>query len=214
MHEDGAPVAKQINGQDGKAWRLPLPPLSATSLPEAYSPGEDAPRDRAHAAYRLAKNHAAVARFAARGAGQPGPRPVWAPLSDPSAVPNDAVVAHVDLALTCVAQALLSGVDAAQPGVQTLAVRPCVARVGCSAIAAMTACFRRCMQLTPPARTHRITAGGVQEHVQADAAVEDVRASLAYLRDRVGVPRDMPLPAARQLRAHFNWCIDELGVGP
>jgi hypothetical protein len=32
------------------------------------------------------KNHAAVARFALRGAGRPGPKPVSAPLSDPSAV--------------------------------------------------------------------------------------------------------------------------------
>lgn len=31
--------------------------------------------------------------------------------------------------------------------------------------------------------------------------------SLAYVRDRIGVPRDMKLPAARQLRAHLNWTI-------
>ena len=34
--------------------------------------------------------------------------------------------------------------------------------------------------------------------------------SAKYLRDRVGVPRDLPLPAARQLRAHINWFIDLL----
>jgi glutathione S-transferase len=34
-----------------------------------------------------------------------------------------------------------------------------------------------------------------------------VISSLAYMRDRVGVPRDMKLPAARQLRAHLNWSI-------
>lgn len=35
-----------------------------------------------------------------------------------------------------------------------------------------------------------------------------VPASLGYMRDRVGVPRDMSYPAARQLRAHLNWLID------
>lgn len=38
-----------------------------------------------------------------------------------------------------------------------------------------------------------------------------VIASLAYLRDRVGVPRDMRLPAAQQLRAHLNWSIGAHG---
>lgn len=44
------------------------------------------------------------------------------------------------------------------------------------------------------------TEGGNQQ-------VNDVVSSLSYLRDRIGVPRDMRLPAARQLRAHLNWSI-------
>ena len=43
--------------------------------------------------------------------------------------------------------------------------------------------------------------------------VDDVALSIAYLRDRVGVPRDMSLPAARQLRAHLNWAGDILALG-
>ena len=34
--------------------------------------------------------------------------------------------------------------------------------------------------------------------------------SLHYFRDRVGVPRDMTYPAARQLRAHLNWVAEQL----
>jgi len=37
-----------------------------------------------------------------------------------------------------------------------------------------------------------------------------VVSSLMYVRDRVGVPRDLPLASARYLRAYLNWAIDTL----
>jgi glutathione S-transferase len=40
--------------------------------------------------------------------------------------------------------------------------------------------------------------------------VDGVVSSMAYLRDRVGVPRDLPLAAGRYLRAYLNWGIDVL----
>eukprot|EP00569_Conticribra_weissflogii_P003695 CAMPEP_0171328628 /NCGR_PEP_ID=MMETSP0878-20121228/761_1 /TAXON_ID=67004 /ORGANISM="Thalassiosira weissflogii, Strain CCMP1336" /LENGTH=572 /DNA_ID=CAMNT_0011828489 /DNA_START=51 /DNA_END=1769 /DNA_ORIENTATION=+ len=43
-----------------------------------------------------------------------------------------------------------------------------------------------------------------------DELVEKIQLSLIYLRDRIGVPRDMRLPAARHLRAHLNWAIGYL----
>jgi glutathione S-transferase len=50
---------------------------------------------------------------------------------------------------------------------------------------------------------------GLCEVVPKDST-NDVVNSLAYLRDRVGVPRDLPLASGRQLRAHLNWAIDAL----
>lgn len=49
----------------------------------------------------------------------------------------------------------------------------------------------------------------IHDGVPADMS-KDVVNSLAYLRDRIGVPRDLPLASGRTLRAHLNWAIDSL----
>lgn len=53
MTPAGEPFAAAIDGLDGSTWALPLAPLTATSTPEAYSPGEQPPADRLAAAARL-----------------------------------------------------------------------------------------------------------------------------------------------------------------
>lgn len=54
------------------------------------------------------------------------------------------------------------------------------------------------------------SAGPTEANHDASSEGKAIRKCLAYLRDRVGVPRDMSYPAAMQLRAHLNWCMDSL----
>jgi glutathione S-transferase len=44
----------------------------------------------------------------------------------------------------------------------------------------------------------------------AGSDARGVAASLVYLRDRIGVPRDLPLASARYARAYLNWAIEVL----
>ena len=161
------PLAARIDGRDG-SWRLPLPPLSTADL-EPYGPhidqGEEAARHEA--ALKLVRNHAAVTKFACRGAGQPGRKQFDAPLADPYAVPAEEYVTDVDTLLRTVVHTLLEG-HAATTRVET----------------------------EPNSRGGPVSANLVK--------------CLGYLRDRVGVPRDMSYPAARQLRAHLNWAAEQL----
>jgi len=171
FNQAGPAHAALIDGEargPGSNWHLPLPPLSAHSS-EPYSAGEVPARDRLQAAARLIGNRAAITRFAARGCGARGSRPVAAPLADPTATPGEAYLADVDAALRLTAHQLLAG-DGGEG-----------ARAALRAAAA---------------------PGAMRAQPAAAAAV--------YLRDRVGVPRDLRFPAARQLRAHLNAVIDAL----
>lgn len=60
-----------------------------------------------------------------------------------------------------------------------------------------------------PDRTPAAFVAPLNAAVPSDK-IAGVASSLAYLRDRVGVPRDLPLASARYLRAYLNWGIDAL----
>ena len=64
--------------------------------------------------------------------------------------------------------------------------------------------------MRPPLSCGRLTASGFSTGFPTGFPSGPVVASAEYLRDRVGVPRDLKFPAARQLRAHLNWLIDSL----
>eukprot|EP00878_Enallax_costatus_P017108 GHUV01017963.1.p1 GENE.GHUV01017963.1~~GHUV01017963.1.p1 ORF type:complete len:518 (+),score=110.16 GHUV01017963.1:223-1554(+) len=125
MTPAGELFAAAIDGHDGKSWHLPLPPLTATSTPEAYSPGENPPVDKLQAAARVVVYHDAIVKFALRGAGQPGPRPVSAPLADPTGVAAVEHTAAMDAAMRHVVHALLVGVDEKQVLEHALQVKCC-----------------------------------------------------------------------------------------
>jgi glutathione S-transferase len=80
---------------------------------------------------------------------------------------------------------------------------------------AVDACFRVVMMaiLTESTEQYNDKMQQLKSVMAQEGGKEYVQAvvdSLAYVRDRVGVPRDMKLPAARLLRAHLNWAIDHL----
>jgi len=60
---------------------------------------------------------------------------------------------------------------------------------------------------------HMAYLNSIEEQVHGAVPSEmtkDVVNSLAYLRDRIGVPRDLPLASGRTFRAHLNWAIEIL----
>jgi hypothetical protein len=199
------------------------------------------------AAARLVGNHAAVTRFAARGCGRPGRRPVSAPLADPSAEPGEAHMPSVDAGArrsqgaemlkekservnawhrarpmqSCRAHSVQARAQEAAAGLpRTPHACPWTGqrprRPPLMVLALAAAALRHvahallvgadAKQRGPDALR---AAGGGQGGATAFEG-GPAAAALGYMRDRVGVPRDLPLPAARQLRAHTNFVADVL----
>jgi glutathione S-transferase len=188
---EAAAATAAVDGTDGTSWHLPLPPLDATYAPEPHSVGEQPDVDRLAAAAKLVSNREKVVPFALRG---PGKRDImdarYAQLCDPNAKPRMEFERPVDAALRHVAHALLvERVEEKLQGDGKIDISSSAAAGGSGG------------------------GGGSGTMVVGDesgAQVEAVVASLSYMRDRVCVPRDLSLPAARQFRAHVNWVIDQL----
>lgn len=184
MAPEGTLVAASLDGQAriGGGWRLPLAPLTSYSMPEPYSPGDNPEEDRLEAAAKVIRNRAALTRFALRGPGRPGPKPVSAPLADPTAVPALEHTDAMDAGLRSVAYALVKGSGGGAPAEVTVSPSP-------SSVPSPS------FSSKGPAKWY---------------PVAPVIQGAEYVRDRVGVPRDLRLPAARQLRAYLNRLIDQL----
>ena len=50
----------------------------------------------------------------------------------------------------------------------------------------------------------------IDDNMDGTEEKEAVALCLNYLKRRIGVPRDMTYPAARQLRAHLTWAEEQL----
>ena len=179
--DDAKAASARIYGLDG-AWELPL--------------GDDDEGARHEAAFALVANGANVTRFAARGASEPGLPSFHAELADPNAIPNEAYLRPVDVALRHVAHALVVGADAA-----TDACRRDLR--GAADGDGLAAGWDRYDDAEGrPYWWHEDTGESTW-----DPPTRRLDGCLAYLRARVGVPRDMGPAAAMQLRAHLSWAI-------
>jgi glutathione S-transferase len=141
------------------------------------------------AAWKLVGNGPNVSKFSSRGGpkGAKNPRKTFgAELADPYAESDISIVDTVDAVLRVTAMALQDIDD--DDGTSADQLRG-----------------------LPDSTKYRPLLEAAMGTESGSAVVKDgVIKSLEYLRDRVGVPRDLPLASARYLRAYLNWTIDRL----
>jgi glutathione S-transferase len=176
-------VASQICGLEG-AWDFPI---------------HNNEKDRQEAAFCLMSNHEVIVTFATRGAGESGRPSFQAELADPYAEPNLEFLSSVDICLRYVTEALLDGSEV----VEARAARVLVGNAGDGTL-------RPDWYEYSDNDGRRYWWNEETGDATWTAPTMQLDSCLAYLRDRIGVPRDMSEGAAMQLRAYLNWGIDLL----
>lgn len=199
MIPQAKPIAFQICGLSAGTWHLPLnmedslehfPKPSFCNPPNAYKPAVEA-------AFAVVNNHVNITRFACRGAGDPGKPSFHAELADPYAEPNKAYFQAVDVCLRHVSHALLEGIDHDSSAQKDLA-----GTAGNNEL-------RENWEAYPDVHDPSLTYYWNYEtgEVTWTPPTQQLDTCLTYLRDRIGVPRDMSSAAAMHLRACLNWAI-------
>ena len=191
--EDPKGIALRICGLDG-AWDLPF--IYNQVIFEADVRDEEAHRHEA--AFALVDRHDAINAFADRGAGEAGRPSFHAQLADPFAEPNEEFVIPVDVCLRHVTAALLN--DTADPSSGSIAAEDLAGEAGDGTLREYWSEYTD--NVGQIYWWNEITG-----EAQYTAPTKQLDTCLAYLRDRVGVPRDLSPGAAAQFRAHLNWAI-------
>jgi glutathione S-transferase len=204
MVSQAKPIAFQICGLSGGTWNLSLhleddslehfPNSSFCNPPNAYKPTVEA-------AFASVNNHVNITRFACRGAGNPGKPSFHAELADPYAEPNESYFQAVDVCLRHVTHALVEGIDHdSSPAHKDLA--------GMAGNVELRENWEAYPDDHDPSLTYYWNCETGE--VTWTPPTQQLDTCLAYLRDRIGVPRDMSAAAAMHLRAYLNWAIQHV----
>lgn len=193
-------IAAQICGLTGGSWRRPLDLNESLEHFPRPACSTDSNHPAEEAAFQVIINHGKVVHFACRGAGDPGRPAFHAELADPYAEPNKDYAQPVDVCLRHVVHALLTGTT---DSVMEAAKKDLCRRQGNDEL-------RENWEAYPDEENGSLTYYWNYEtgEVTWTAPTQQLDTCLTYLRDRIGVPRDMSSAAGMQLRAILNWAID------